>query len=442
MKRILPLILCSCLGLMASEGKVFPFPLHKDTLPNGLQVITVPFDSPGLVAYTTLVRVGSRDEVEAGKTGFAHFFEHCMFRGTEKYPTNAYNTMLQKMAVSGNADTWFDRTYYYFTGNADHLESMFDIESDRFQNLKYSQHGFKTEAGAVLGEYTKNFANPSRRLYEAMQEVAFKKHTYGHTTMGFLSDIKDMPNQYDYSLSFYDRFYRPEYCTLIIVGDVTHDKVMSLAKKYYGNWKRGTYTPNIAVEPEQTERRSVHVPFDGDTNYVGVYYKSPAFSDVKKDKIALDFLIDMYFSSRSDIYRELVMEQQKVQFFSQLTWNTRDPFVVGVYASLFNVEDTPAVRKRIEQTFQDILTRPIDGELLEELKTRRRYGMVAYMDRPVNVAEELANWIWLTGDPDTLERYYQLVAEIQPEDLKKAARKYLVDTGRIDVTLSAEERAR
>jgi len=127
---------------------------------NGLNVVTVPYPSPGLAAFYIVVRAGSRDEIEAGHTGFAHFFEHMMFRGTDKYPNEKYSEVLKSTGASANANTSLDRTLYHMTGSADKLELMFELEADRFQNLNYSVDGFKTEAGAVKGEYTKNSANP------------------------------------------------------------------------------------------------------------------------------------------------------------------------------------------------------------------------------------------------------------------------------------------
>jgi zinc protease len=94
------------------------------------------------------------------------------------------------------------------------------MEGDRFQHLKYAEPEFKTESLAVLGEYNKNSASPFSKLNEVLHDTAYDKHTYKHTTMGFLKDIQDMPNQYEYSLKFFDRYYRPEYTTIIVVGDV------------------------------------------------------------------------------------------------------------------------------------------------------------------------------------------------------------------------------
>jgi zinc protease len=214
--------LCSgpVLGQTAAKNKILPFGIFQKKLPNGLNVVTVPFSSPGLASLYIVVRAGSREEVEEGKTGFAHFFEHMMFRGTEKYSKEAYDQVLKSIGASANANTSVDRTVFHMTGNAGMIEKMFEVEGDRFQNLKYTEHDFKTEAGAVKGEYTKNSASPYQQLYEKLLNTAFDKHTYKHTTMGFFKDVVDMPNQYYYSLFFIDSFYRPEYTTIIVTGDV------------------------------------------------------------------------------------------------------------------------------------------------------------------------------------------------------------------------------
>ncbi len=444
MKTHRMLLLMGALLLMPLQAgdKVFPYEIQKDVLDNGLQVVTVPFDSPGIVSFFMLVRVGSREEVEKGVTGFAHFFEHCMFRGTERYPKEAYGQKLQEIAAAGNANTWLDRTLYYFTGNAAELETMFDIESDRFRFLKYAEHDFKTEAGAVLGEYTKNFANPYRRLNERLVETVFTTHTYGHTTMGYLADIKDMPNQYEYSLKFFDRFYRPEYCTLMVVGDATHDRVMALANQYFGPWERGSYVPEIPAEPPQEEPRTAHVQFSGRTNYLGIYWRSPAFSDTEKDLIALSMGFTLGFSEKSAIYRKLVQEEQKVRFIIADSTDARDPFVVGSLAHVYKLDDVPAVREEILKVVEEMKTTPPSAKDLADLKSRERYSMARSLNTPFVVGNTLAYYTWLTGDPESLNRTFATMDTITPEDIQAAAAKYLTENARTVITLSAEEEGR
>ncbi len=242
---------CAALAWAAQPQKVFPYEFSQEDLPNGLRLVTVPTDYANIVAVYIVVQTGSRNEVEPGHTGFAHLFEHLMFRGTEKYPPEKYNQTLNRIGASSNASTSDDLTVYHTTFSKEDLETVLAMEADRFQHLKYAEPEFKTESLAVLGEYNKNSASPFSKLNEVMQDTAFDKHTYKHTTMGFLKDIQDMPNQYEYSLKFFDRYYRPEYTTIIVVGDVKAKAVRALVDKYWGEWKRGSYKPEIPVEPAQ-----------------------------------------------------------------------------------------------------------------------------------------------------------------------------------------------
>src|SRR5579864_1793923 len=145
---------------------IFPYPVRQTALENGLSVISVPFDSPGIIAYYTAVRAGSRNEVEKGLSGFAHFFEHMMFRGTEKYSQERYNDELKALGANTNAFTTSDWTCYHVTVAASALPKIVELEADRFQNLKYDEPAFQKEARAVLGEYNKNASSPFLVLNE------------------------------------------------------------------------------------------------------------------------------------------------------------------------------------------------------------------------------------------------------------------------------------
>ena len=126
-----------------ATGQAFPFPVHEKTLPNGLRVFVVGYDSPGLVAYYSIVRTGSRNEVEAGKSGFAHFFEHMMFHGTEKYPQDMYNAAIKQMGADSNAFTSDDLTVYHILAGKAALPKIVEIEADRFQHLTYLEPEFQ-----------------------------------------------------------------------------------------------------------------------------------------------------------------------------------------------------------------------------------------------------------------------------------------------------------
>ena len=254
---------------------ILPYPVQREVLPNGLTVIMIPMPSPGLISYYSVVRTGSRDEVEPGRTGYAHFFEHMMFRGTKTYPGADYDRIVTGIGADANAFTTDDLTAFHLTFAKEDLETVVKIESDRFQNLSYDTEGFKTEAGAVYGEFRKDQTSPFFLLEERLKDLAYEHHPYKHTTMGFEADVKNMPQGYDYSLSFFRRFYRPENVVLLIVGDVDPTETMALVRKYYGSWAKGYEPATIPSEPAQQKEKTGEVKYPGQTLPVlTIAYKS------------------------------------------------------------------------------------------------------------------------------------------------------------------------
>lgn len=432
-------VLTGCTQKQTTENKILPYNIYQKELPNGLKVATVEYDSPGIAAFYAIVRVGSRDEVEPGKSGFAHFFEHMMFRGTDKYSKDKYDEVLKSIGASANANTWLDRTVYHMTGNATMLDKMFELESDRFMNLKYPEGDFKAEAGAVKGEYTKNSSNPMEALDEVMNDSAFTTHTYKHTTMGFFKDVVDMPNQYQYSLEFFKRFYRPEYTTLLVVGDVKHAEVEKLAEQYYGKWERGNYVTKLTPEPPQTMTKYCHVKNPGFPPVVQLNFKSPAYSDTDNNVFALDIIASALFSERSELYKKLVVKEQKVRNLSGGALFTRDPYLFSVNAMLVDAADMQYVKDEIMNALETMKTQKLDSSLLNETKSNLKYSFAMGMNNPDAIANSLSYYIWLTGDPESLNRCYAKYETISDEDLNQAAAKYFDAKSLTVATISPAE---
>ncbi|RMG48366.1 MAG: insulinase family protein [Acidobacteria bacterium] len=433
-------LLCLLIAGSAHGTKdVFPYTYFIDDLPNGLRVITVPTDHPNIVALQVVMQVGSRNEVEPGKSGFAHFFEHMMFRGTKKFPAEKYQQILKRAGVDSNAYTSDDLTVYHSTFSAEDLETLLMVEADRFQNLTYSVEDFKTEAKAVLGEYNKNSANPLRKMLEVLRDTAFTRHPYKHTTMGFLRDIEDMPNQYEYSRTFFQRYYRPEYATIIVVGDVTRERVVSLVKKYWGSWPRGSYVPDIPAEPEQTEPKSAHIDWPMPTlPWIMIAYKGPAYSDEAKDMATMDIIANLAFSPSSELYRRLVIKEQKVDQLFPLFSDHRDPYLLIVAARVKDEKDLDYVKERILQTFASLKTTPVSRERLEAVKSHLRYSFALSLDDPQSIADTLAHYVALRRTPETINKLYRLYDAITVEDVQAMARKYFVKAHRTIVTLASK----
>jgi zinc protease len=424
----------------AGKGDILPFKgVVEKTLGNGLKVILVPTGFPNLVSLQIAVQTGSRNEVEPGKSGFAHFFEHMMFRGTKAYPPEQYQAILTKAGAKQNAYTTDDYTNYHTTFAKADLETLLKIEADRFQNLSYPEAAFKTESRAVLGEYNKSSAEPMQKLFEVQHDHAYKVHTYKHTTMGFLKDIEDMPNQYAYSRQFFDRWYRPEYATLLVAGDVRPKDVLRLVEKYWGVWKRGTFKVAIPGEPAPTGPVVAHVPWTVPTlTWVTVAFHGPAFSETQKDFAAMDVLMDLTFGPTSDLYHRLVEQEQKVDQLWPSVSGHADPFLMTIGARVKSHADAVYVRDQILKACAQTRVQPVDDKRLADAKSNARYGLVRGLDSTEAIAAMLARFMRYSRSYDTLNRLFRVYAALSPDDLLRAAKTYLTDERLVLTTLSSE----
>lgn len=445
MFRLIGICLLSfcCLGLAAARGakesKIFPYTINQVTLDNGLKIVSIPFDSPGIVAYYTVVRTGSRNEIEPGKSGFAHFFEHMMFRGTEKYPKTKFNDLLKSIGADNNAYTSDDETVYHTVASSGALETIMDMESDRFMNLKYSEEDFKTESGAILGEYNKSSSNPFQSIEEKVREAAYTQHTYKHTTIGFLKDIQDMPNQYQYSLTFFDRWYRPENCVVVVVGDFKQDNLLKLAKKYYSGWKHGTYTLDIPVEPSQQKENKLNLPWKAKTlPILALAYHAPAFSDKEKDMATINLLAQVVFSQTSDLYNKLVVQDQLVEFVEGQMEENRDPGLFYVFTRIKDTADVGKVRQAVLSAIEEVKSKPVSAERLASIKSHMKYEYAMGLDNADHVANSMAHYIKLTNDPESVNKFYALYDAVTPEDIMMVAKKYFMEQNRTSLILTQQ----
>ena len=427
------------LSLLAANGKPKAFPYAYDLLDmdNGLRVITVPTSYPNVVALFIVVQAGARNEVEPGKSGFAHFFEHMMFRGTKEFPSDKFQAVLQQAGAANNAFTSEDFTAYHTTFSKQDLETMMRMEADRFQHLDYSLAGFQTEALAVLGEYNKNSASPFLRIDEVQRAEAFKKHTYAHNALGYLADIKDMPNQFEYSKQFFQRFYRPEYTTILVVGDVGAEPVRALAQRYWSTWKRGTYESPVEAEPPQDGPRQAHIDWPTPTLPIAtIAFRSPAYSDTDKDNAALDLIADLGFSDNSPLYKALVLDKQQADSLEASNGNQRDPYLFSIVSRVKKKDDLPSVQEEILSTlagFKDTLVSP---QRLDRVRRNLRYTLALRMDNSEAIARTLAQAIALRRTPETMNKLAEIYETITPEDIREVAKKYFTENNRTIVTLT------
>lgn len=417
---------------------VFPYDYKIEELDNGLKVVSIPLANPHIISYYTIVRSGSRNEVEPGKSGFAHFFEHMMFKGTKKVPRQAYDEFLTRLGAGTNGYTTDDYTCYFvvFAGR-ENLEKVVEIEADRFINLYYDEEMLKTEATVIEGEYYASVSSPDRRLFELLRDTAFEKHSYKHTTLGYLKDILDMPNEFAYSQLYKQRFYAPDNTILLVAGDFNHEDLMTYVRKHYGAWERSNYGLVTPEEPPQTEAKRAHYAWPTPTlPRLAIAFHGPAYSDELIDKAALDLLAEVAFSPSSSLYQRLVIEEQKCQTLNASFPDRRDPYLLIFTSIVKKEEDLVSVEEAIFQELERLKSETVPEDKLAAVKSNLKYSLAAELGTTDGLAGTLAFYINLTTDPATLNRLYGLYERVTPEDIQAMARKYFVKTASTVVTLT------
>ena len=426
------------LALALAAPTALPFQLKTSTLKNGLTVVRVPFASPGLVAYYTVVRVGSRNEVEPGHTGFAHFFEHVMFKGTKAWPEGTRDALLGKLGFAENAYTSDDVTVYHVAGPSSGLEQLIEVEADRFKNLEFGEATFQTEAKAVLGEYNKSASHPSLKIEETVLATAFKVHPYRHTTLGFLEDIKEMPNRYEYSKQFFKRWYTPDNVMLFIVGDFDDKKLMDAVNKGYGDWSGSAATVEIPKEGAQAGPRNASLQWTSPTlpRHL-LYWKIPAGTLTGPDT-AVQLVIAEYMAGKtSPLYKQLVLEKQSAEALEPDYGIHRDPHLFGVFAMLKDETKRAEVDAAILAAARELSTGAIDPKRLQGILEHLKYDMIMRLETADATADLLARTAGVLGAPDALDTLLKKIASLKAADLTAYAKKHLIDETRTTLVFEA-----
>lgn len=420
----------------AAATKAFPFPVELHTLPNGLRVGLVPYDSPGLVAYYTLMRVGSRNEVEKGRSGYAHFFEHMMYTGTKAHTARDYDQIVTTLGLNTNAFTDNDHTVYHLYGPAKALPTIIEVEADRFQNLDYSEAAFRTEAGAILGEYLKSASNPEQKLDETMMETAYTAHTYRHTVIGYLEDIKNMPAGYDYSREFFRRYYTPDNATIFIVGDFDKANTLALIEKAYGGWKGKLDAMPVPVEPKQAKSKRAVMKWETPTlPRLWIAWHAPGANDLKT--AAVQNIMSAYlFGPTSPLYQGLVLGKQLVDSMAATYSDHRDPSLFGVLLRVKDGKNLKAVESAVLAEVKALAGGRVDAKRMDAVRSNLRYSNSMGLDKADALALTLALNTTLTGEVDFLNKEFEALDALKPADLPAFVRKYMQDVNRTTVTLA------
>jgi zinc protease len=391
---------------------------------NGLTVLLMPEHSAPVVTFMVTYRVGSRNEV-TGTTGATHLLEHLMFKGSPKYNDAKGNSVKQYLETVGgmyNATTWLDRTNYYAEVGRDALEGYMAIEADRMRNLWLRESDREKEMTVVRNEYERGENDPQQSLDVEINAAAFVAHPYHHSTIGWLSDIENVP--IEKLRAFYDTFYWPDNATVSVIGDFDPATALALVKKYYGVYPRSPRPiPQLyTVEPEQQGARRVTLRRAGEIGVVGISYKSTSGRD--SDYAALDVLGTILSNGKTSRFYRALTDKNLTLSVDADTGFFHDPSLFQVYAFVApGVEHSEVERvllEEMERVKKDGVTDEEVATALAKYAASTAYGRDGSFAIASNLNEDIAAGDW------TL--YYTLddaTRKVTAADVKRVADKYL-----------------
>jgi zinc protease len=365
MERLLPELVIPPEERLVGEASTVegvPAEIRSLTLENGLKIIVWPdHDIPNVVMYN-YVRAGSRNE-HPGITGLSHFFEHMMFNGTKKREPGTFDREMEAAGGANNAYTSNDVTVYQDWFPSSVLETIFELEADRFENLEIDPEVVESERGVVYSERRMRVDNDNEgRLFEQMFATAYVAHPYQFPTIGWPSDIENW-TQEDLE-SYYRTYYAPNNCTVVITGDVDMAEVFELAEDYFGSID--SQDPPLAVrtvEPEQQGSRRLAIEADAQTPLLHMAFHSPAADD--PEMLALNLLLYILAGGDSSrLHQALVEQEQLVISVGAYLHEGFDPGLTYFYMTLPPDGDLAAVEARVLEELQLAATKGVsDAEL-------------------------------------------------------------------------------
>ncbi|HYW54657.1 MAG TPA: pitrilysin family protein [Dongiaceae bacterium] len=404
---------------------VAPIVYADRTLANGLRVILVPNRRVPSVAINVAYRVGGKDD-PPGRSGFAHLFEHLMFKGTARTAPETIDRLTEDVGGFNNAFTSEDITNYYEVVPSNHLERLLWAEADRLASLDVNAANFATERDVVIGEYDQRIlAEPYGMLDELVNREAYSVHPYRRGVIGSPEELNAA--SLDDVVAFHATYYRPDNAILAVSGDFDADETSRWVDAYFGAIPRPAQPiPRVhAVEPEQTaertfEYRAANVPLAA----VEEAYHIP--SAAHPDAPALDVLETVLGAGRSSrLYTSLVYDKQVATNASAAADLREHPGLFGLRVTCARNVALAVARAALEAELERVRAEPPDEAELARARTQIASSVVRSRQTNSGVALMLVQSTVVRGDPglvnDDLARYLAVTGD----DVMRVARAYL-----------------
>jgi predicted Zn-dependent peptidase len=400
------------------------------TMPNGLHVILQEDHSTPIVAVSVMYHVGSKNE-DPQRTGFAHFFEHLLFEGSDNIKRGEYMKYIQAAGGQLNANTTQDRTFYYEVLPSNQLELGLWMESERMLHAKIDTVGVETQRKVVKEEKKQSFDNrPYGQLINVIYENSYTKYPYRWSPIGKEQYI-DQATLTEF-MNFYKTFYVPNNAVLVISGDITIQQTKDLINKYYGDIPKGTKAIPRPTESEPVQKAERRVNFYDNVQLPAVVLAYHIPKQGTDDYYAVQLLTQLLSQGKSSRFeKEIVDKQQKAVETAAFDLNNEEPglaIMLGIASSGVKSED---LEKSMLVEIDKVKKDGISDEEYKKLENQAETDFVEQNQKDLGIATNLATYYTFQGDANLINTELDRYKKVTKDDIKRVANKYLTKENRL-----------
>jgi predicted Zn-dependent peptidase len=429
MKKIL--LLFSIFLLMSGHLLAQQVDFTEFNLENGLHVILHQDNSAPVVTTSIMYDVGGKDG-DRERTGFAHFFEHLLFEGSENIGRGEFMKIIPANGGSFNANTSQDRTYYYESFPSNKLELGLWLESERMLHPVIDQVGVDTQNEVVKEEKRQRYDAPYGKLLKVLNENLFKVHPYKDENIGKMEHL-DAATLEEF-MAYHKTYYGPNNAVLIVAGDIETEETIELVKKYFDEVPRGNeVVRNFPKEEPITENirakaydRNIQIPMLLST------FRTPGFAS--RDSYVLD-MISTYLSSgkSSVLYKKLVDNQKQALQTQVINLGQVDYNIFAILALPLGEVPLDTLLTEIVEEIEKVQNELISERSYQKLLNKFESQFVNSNSSIAGIANSLARYYLLYGDVNLINKEIDIYRSITREEIRSVAQKYLSSNQRVDI---------
>ena len=433
-------LLLACALVLASSGlwpaaraqvKMPRIDYRQRTLPNGLRVLSAVDKSSLTVAIQVWYKVGSKDDPE-GRSGFAHLFEHMMFKSTKNMKSEMMDRLTEDVGGQNNAFTADDVTVYWEVVPSNYLETLLWAEADRLASLDVDDPNFKSERDVVKEEFNQNYVTPPYgRLRLLVEQRSFTKHPYRRPGIGNIEELNAA--RLEDVRAFHSTFYRPDNATLVVVGDFEQKQLDAWVDKYFaGIPKPSRPIPRVTVkEPARTaEARYVEYGQNVPLPAVAFTYLVPPKADADSDALRVAEVI-LSGGESSRLYRALVYEQQVAQSANAGADLREDASLFTCFAILAGGRKAEEAERSLAAEIGKMQEAPVSQAELQKAVNQLVTNQLRERETATGKALALGDAAVLPGDPAPANTDPDRLSTVTAADVQRVMKKYLTDNNRV-----------